>query len=100
MQAAGRQANEPKSVAADVVHMRVDGGDGRGHGHHRFQRVAAFGEDLPAIFNRAGMRRADHAGPMTGAVEIHHVQTSLEGSIRPRLRNNASGLGSLPRKAL
>ena len=45
-------ADQPKSVAADMVHVRIDDGDRRRHRHHRFERVAAFGEDRAAGFRR------------------------------------------------
>jgi hypothetical protein len=41
--AAGRLANEPEPVAADMSHMRIDRGDGGAHRQHRLDRVAAFG---------------------------------------------------------
>ena len=83
-----------------MVHVRVDGGDRRGHRHHRFQRVAALGENRAAGLHGAMMRRADDAAAMTGAVQIDHAQATAEGSANPRLRNSASALGSRPRKAL
>ena len=83
-----------------MVHVRVDDRDGRGHRYHRFQRVAALGENRATGFHGAVMRRADDAAAMTGAVQIDHAQAAATGSANPRLRNSASALGSRPRKAL
>ena len=44
--AAIRLAHQPEAVAADVVHVRIDGGDGRRHGDHGFERIAALGENV------------------------------------------------------
>ena len=95
-----RLAEQPEPVAADMVHVRVDGGDRGGHGHHRFERVAALGENRAAGFHGVVMRRADDAAAMTGAVQIDHAQATATGSANPRLRSSASALGSRPRKAL
>jgi hypothetical protein len=92
--AAGLLADQPKPVAAEMVHVRVNGGDGRGHGHHGFDRVAAFGEDGAAGFDGGRMRRADDAAAMAGAVQVGHA------AAKPRLRKSASALGSRPRNAL
>src|SRR5205807_4447545 len=69
--AAGRLADEPKAVTAEVVHMRIDGGDRRGHGEHGFERIAAFGEDRPAGLYSCEMRRADDPTPVPGAMQVH-----------------------------
>ena len=98
--AAGRLADEPEAVAAEMIHVRVDGGDRRRHGHHRFQRVAAFGEDRTAGFHGAEMRRADDAAAMAGTVQIHGFQFATAGSSNPRLRSSASALGNRPRNFL
>ena len=84
-----------------MVHVRIDGGDGRRHGHHGFERIAALGEDRAAGFDGGGMRRADDAAAMAGAVQIHDAQFARwHGSAKPRLRSSASALGSRPRNAL
>jgi len=41
--AARRLAQEPHAVAADMIHVRIDRGDCRRHGDHRFERIAAVG---------------------------------------------------------
>ncbi len=80
--------------------MRINGGDRRGHGHHGFERIAALGEDATASFDGGGMRRADDAAAMAGAVQIDHAHCVAANSAKPRLRKRASALGSRPRKAL
>ena len=79
--------------------MRVNGGDGCGHRHHSFERIAALADDGAAGFDGGGMRRADDAAAVAGAVQIHNVQFAAVGS-KPRLRNSASALGNRPRNAL
>ena len=69
--AAGRLADQPEPVAADMIHVRIDGGDRGRHGDHCLDGVAAFGEDVAAVFNGGTMRRADDAAAMAGSVEIH-----------------------------
>ena len=54
-----------------MVHVRIDDGDHRRHRHHRFERVAALGEDRPAGFDGFVMRRADDAAAMTGGMQLH-----------------------------
>ena len=61
---------EPKAVAAEMVHVRVDRRDRRRHRHHGFDRVAALGEDRAAGFDGGEVRRADDAAAMAGAVQI------------------------------
>ena len=97
--AAGRLADQPKTVAAEMVHVRIDGHDGRRHGHHGFERVAAFGEDGAAGFDGGRVRRADDAAAMAGAVQVGHAQAAA-GSVNPRFFSNASALGNRPRNAL
>ena len=92
-----RLADQPKAVAADMVHVRIDRGDRRRHRDHGFERVAAFGEDGAAGFDGGVMRRADDAAAMAGAVKLHQFTA---GAAKPRLRSSASALGSRPRNAL
>ncbi len=54
--AAGRRADQPEAVAADMIHVRIDRGDRRGHGEHGFDRIAAFGQEW-----RGHPRRRLHA---------------------------------------
>src|SRR5664280_1081128 len=75
--AAGRFADQPEAVAADMVHVRIDRGDRGGHREHRLDGVAAFGEDDAAVLDRGGMRRTDDAAAMSGAVESHGVRLSM-----------------------
>src|SRR5664280_1291907 len=75
--AAGRFADQPEAVAADMVHVRIDRGDRGGHREHRLDGVAAFGEDDAAVLDRGGMRRTDDAATMSGAVESHGVRLSM-----------------------
>ncbi len=99
-QPAGPLADQPKTVAAEMVHVRIDGHESGRHGHHGFERVAALGEDRAAGFDGGGMRGADDAAAMAGAVQFGHFQWAAAGSVKPRLRSNASALGSRPRNAL
>ena len=80
--------------------MRVNGGDGGGHRHHRFDRIAAFGQDRAAGLDGGEMRRADDAAAMAGAVQIASCSIRPAVVAKPRLRNSASALGSRPRNAL
>ena len=61
--------------------MRIDDGDRRRHRDHRFDRVAAFGEDRPACFNGTGMRCADDAAAVTGSVKLDHAH-AVAGRVR------------------
>ena len=97
--AAGWLAHQPEAVAADVVHVRIDGRDGRRHRDHGFERVATLGQDRAPGRNCHVMRRADRAAAMAGAVQVHQAGCSARLS-KPRLRSSASGLGSRPRKAV
>ncbi len=54
-----------------MVHVRIDGGDARGHGEHRLDGIAAFGEDGAAVLDSGQMRRADDAAAMSGGVQRH-----------------------------
>ena len=91
---ARRLADEPETVAADMVGVRIDRGDRGGHRQHGLDGVAAFGEDGAAVLDGGGMRRADDATAVAGGVEIHAAPAS------PRFFKSASGVGSRPRKAL
>ena len=68
---AGGLADQPKCVAADMVHVRIDGGDRRRHGDHGFERVAALGEDQAAGFGGGAMRRRGYAAAISGGVKGH-----------------------------
>ena len=84
-----------------MIHVRIDGGDGGGHGQHRLDGIAAFGQHLPPGFDGRGVRRADDAPAVTGCVQIHGTaQCDVTGSAKPRFFSSASALGSRPRKAL
>ena len=64
-------ADQPETVAADVIHVRIDGGDRRSHGDHGLDGVAAFGEDGTAVFDGDVMRRGDDAAAVAGTMQIH-----------------------------
>ena len=83
-----------------MVHVRIDGRDGRRHGQHRFERIAAFGKDLAAGFDGGGMGRANDAAAVAGAVQVHDGQLAAVDVAKPRCCNSASALGSRPRNAL
>ncbi len=69
--AARRLANKEEAVAADVVHVRIDGRDRRRHDHHGFERITAFGEDQPAGFGSGPMRDGNDAATISGGIERH-----------------------------
>ena len=54
-----------------MVHVRIDRGDARGHGDHRLDGVAAFGQNGAAVLDGGGMRRTDDAAAMSGGVKVH-----------------------------
>jgi len=60
-----------ETISADVIHMRIDGGDSRRHGHHRLQRIAAFCQQTPSDFSHSVMRGGSDAAAMSGGVESH-----------------------------
>ncbi len=91
-----RFAHQPEAVAADVIHVRIDGGDRRRHRDHRLDRIAAFGENGAAILDRGGMRRADDAA----ADDRRCGDSSYAASVSPRFLSSASTVGSRPRNAL
>ena len=93
--AARRFAHQPEAVAADVVHVRIDGRNGRRHRHHGLKRVAALGKDLAPGLDRREVRRRNDAATVAGCVEVHAAS-----SIRPRRLSNASTVGIRPRNAL
>ena len=69
--APGRLAHEPKAVAAELGHVRIDRGDGRRHRDHGLERIAAFGERCASRFDRGVVRRGDDAPAMPGGVKLH-----------------------------
>ncbi len=71
---AGALADQPEAVAADMVHVRVDGGDGRRHRHHRLQRIAALAEDGATGLGGRVVGRGDDAAAVSGGVEIHQMR--------------------------
>ena len=90
--------------------MRIDGGDGRRHGHHGFERVAALGEDGAAGFDGGAVRCADDTAAMAGAMQVGHApsyppplageEKEGAGSVKPRFFSSASALGKRPRNVL
>ena len=81
-----------------MVHVRIDGGDRGRHRDHGFERVAAVGDDRASRLGGGVMGRADDALAMPGGVEVHGAYAGA--SLKPRLRSNASAVGSRPRKAV
>jgi hypothetical protein len=69
--APGALAHEPKAVAAQLGHVRIDRGDRRGHRDHGLERVAAFGERGASRLDRGVVRGGDDAATMPGGVEVH-----------------------------
>ena len=68
---AGTLAHEEEPVAADVVHVGIDGGDRCRHRHHGFERVAALGEDAAAGFGGGMVGCGDDAAAVAGGVKVH-----------------------------
>ncbi len=95
-----RLVDEPEGVAADVVHVRVSGGDRGRHGDHRLDGVAAVGQHGAAVLDRGAMRRANHAAAMPGGVKLGQASPAGMASASPRFCNSASTVGSRPRNAL
>ena len=69
--AAAPLAKEPKTVAADVVHVRIDRRDGRRHRDHGFERVAALRQHGAAGLGGRVVGSGRDAAAMSGAVEVH-----------------------------
>jgi hypothetical protein len=69
--ASRRLADQEEAVAPEVIHVRIDGRDRRGHGDHGFERVAAFGQDHAAGFGSGAMRGRDNAAAISGGVKGH-----------------------------
>ncbi len=66
-----RLAHEPKAVAAELGHVRIDRSDGRCHRDHGLERIAAFGERRASGLDRGVVRRGDDASAMPGGVKVH-----------------------------
>src|SRR5207302_4491283 len=62
-------AHQPEAVAAEVVHVRVDRGDRRRHGHRGFDRIATFGKREAPGLDRIAMRRRYDAATMSGRMK-------------------------------
>ena len=72
-------ADQPEAVPADAVHVRVDHRDGRGHGHHRLDRVAALRQHILPGRGRQGMGGGD--GRMGEDGRVGHVGTLTKPEI-------------------
>ncbi len=94
-------AHEPKAVAPDMIHVRIDDSDGGRHGHHRLDRIAAVGKYHAAGLDGGVMRRANHSLAVPCGMQIQTGQASavMVLSSRPRRLSRPSALGSLPRNA-
>src|SRR5262245_20329191 len=92
--AAGRLVEEPKAVAADMRHVRIDGGARRCHRHHGFEGVAAFGKDGAAGVGCRMMGRGGDAAAMSGSVAVHGNRAypimPARRLVNPRLLSSAS----------
>jgi hypothetical protein len=75
-----RLVHDPESVAAKMVHVRIDNRNHRRHRHHGFERVAAFGQHLTPGFGGGEMRRADDAAAVTGCVAVHQIKAPCPAS--------------------
>src|SRR5262249_35837393 len=64
-------AHHPEAVAADVIHMRIDRCDRRGHGNHGFKRIAALCQHQGPSFGRGAVGSGNSAATMSCGVEIH-----------------------------
>src|SRR5262249_2891671 len=56
-----RPRDEPETIAADAVHMRVNHRDRRGGGHHGLDGVSALAQHRNSDLRRQMMRRAHHS---------------------------------------
>jgi hypothetical protein len=57
--------------------VRIDDGDRRRGGHHRFERVAAFAQHLERGLRRQRVRRDRHAARAGDGAERHRVPSSV-----------------------
>jgi len=62
--------DQPEAVSADAVHVRVDNGNRRGRGDHRFDRVAAFAQDRDSGLRRKGVR--SNCDTVRGVGRVQH----------------------------
>ena len=58
--------HQPEAVAADMVHVRIDGGDRRCHRNHGLERVAAFRQHGAPGLHRSRMGCAANSAAMSG----------------------------------
>ena len=87
---AGALAHQEEAVAAHMVHVRIDGGDGRRHRHHGLQRIAALGEDGAPRLGGGMVRRGGDAAAVSGGVEIHQAPVDRASGAGPRTDINGS----------
>src|SRR4029078_813727 len=68
-----RPAHEPERVAADGIHVRVDGGDGGCGCDHRLERVASLAQRVERGLRRQRVRRHGHAAAAGDGPYRHDV---------------------------
>ena len=66
-----------------MVHVGIDGGDGRRHRHHGLQRIAALGENCASRLGGGMMGRGGDAAAVSGSVEIHQALVDLASGVGP-----------------
>ena len=85
-----RLAHQPEAVAADMIHVRIDGRDRRRHRDHGLDRVAAIGKHLPPGLRRCVMRRRGDAAAMPGGMKFDCHGRSCIALARDLLRKPVS----------
>jgi hypothetical protein len=65
-----RFADQPEPVTANAVHVRIGDGDGRGHGDHRLNGIAALSQNGAAGLCRRGLR-GGHGGARKMMLFVH-----------------------------
>ena len=78
-----RVGDQPEAVSTERVHMRIDDRDGRRHGEHRLDGVAALGHHGAPALGRKPMRRDGRE--MRKAPVGHEVREGRVGVVGERL---------------
>ena len=75
--------DKPEAIAAEAVHMRVNHGDGRSGGDHRFYGASAFAQNRQRALAGQMMGRNRH--PAGGNMTLHGV-SSIKRNVRRGLQ--------------
>src|SRR5215207_4751156 len=92
---AGTVTEQPEAIAANMIHVRVDDGNGRRHGDHRLERVGALAEDVASGFRGSVMRRSNDAAVMSGRMKFHEAEIAC---VRCKHQGPAALIPSTARK--